>query len=111
MLVEPSYDLNQLALLADTTPRIVRFYLRQGLLPSPEAQGSVTRFSQEHLDRLRLIVEWQEDGELPLDASRAYLDAATADDVRRSLLTTGSARAASLITERVRSMLAGNPRF
>ena len=51
----PTYSLTQLAKLADVTPRTIRYYISQGLLPSPGQQGPGTQYSDEHLERLRLI--------------------------------------------------------
>jgi DNA-binding transcriptional MerR regulator len=34
-----TYDLAELCDLADVTPRTVRYYVQQGLLPSPGARG------------------------------------------------------------------------
>ena len=49
------YSLSELAKLADVSPRTVRYYIAQGLLPSPVQQGPNTRYTDAHLDRLRLI--------------------------------------------------------
>jgi DNA-binding transcriptional MerR regulator len=109
MLAEPTYDLNELARLAEVTPRTVRYYIQQGLLPSPEAQGPATRYSQGHLDRLRLIRELQREHQ-PLAEIRAQLERLQTEDVRQLLQTTPSARSASSAIEYVRSVLAGSPK-
>ena len=67
------YSLGDLARLADVTPRTVRYYVAQGLLPSPEAAGPATRYTEGHLARLRLIKRLQRD-HLPLAEIRARLE-------------------------------------
>lgn len=67
------YSLSDLARLADVTPRTVRYYVAQGLLPSPEAAGPATRYTEGHLARLRLIKRLQRD-HLPLAEIRARLE-------------------------------------
>src|SRR5215208_8012157 len=70
----PTYDLGELCELADVTPRTVRYYLQQGLLPSPGKQGPATRYDRGHLDRLRLVRRLQRE-HLPLAEIRRRLDA------------------------------------
>ena len=67
------YSLSDLTRLADVTPRTVRYYVAQGLLPSPEAAGPATRYGEGHLARLRLIKRLQRD-HLPLAEIRARLE-------------------------------------
>ncbi|HKG92631.1 MAG TPA: MerR family transcriptional regulator [Gemmatimonadaceae bacterium] len=77
----PTYDLGELCELADVTPRTVRYYLQQGLLPSPGRQGPGTRYDRGHLDRLWLIKRLQRE-HLPLAEIRHRLDALDDDAVR-----------------------------
>jgi DNA-binding transcriptional MerR regulator len=74
------YSLADLARLADVTPRTVRYYVAQGLLPSPEAAGPATRYGEGHLARLRLIKRLQRD-HLPLAEIRARLERMGDDEV------------------------------
>ena len=67
------YTLADLARLADVTPRTVRYYVAQGLLPSPEAAGPSTRYGEGHLARLRLIKRLQRE-HLPLAEIRLRLE-------------------------------------
>ncbi len=78
------YSLADLARLADVTPRTVRYYVAQGLLPSPEAAGSATRYGEGHLARLRLIRRLQRD-HLPLAEIRARLERMDDDEVSAML--------------------------
>lgn len=70
--IEPRYSLTELADLAGVTPRTVRFYLAQGLLPSPGATGPGVKYAEAHLDRLRLIRRLQRE-HLPLAEIRDRL--------------------------------------
>lgn len=67
------YSLTDLARLADVTPRTVRYYVAQGLLPSPGAAGPATRYGDGHLARLRLIRRLQRQ-HLPLAEIRGRLE-------------------------------------
>jgi DNA-binding transcriptional MerR regulator len=67
------YSLADLARLADVTPRTVRYYVAQGLLPAPGAAGPATRYGDGHLARLRLIRRLQRD-HLPLAEIRIRIE-------------------------------------
>ena len=74
------YTIGDLSRLADVTPRTVRYYLAQGLLPSPEPAGPATRYGEGHLARLRLIRRLQRD-HLPLAEIRLRLERLRDDEV------------------------------
>jgi DNA-binding transcriptional MerR regulator len=74
------YSLNDLARLADVTPRTIRYYVAQGLLPSPEAAGPATRYGEGHLARLRLIRRLQRE-HLPLSEIRGRIERLGDEDV------------------------------
>jgi DNA-binding transcriptional MerR regulator len=52
---EALYDISELADQSGTTVRTIRYYLQQGLLPSPTGTGPGARYGSGHLARLRLI--------------------------------------------------------
>jgi DNA-binding transcriptional MerR regulator len=79
-----TYSLSELCKATDATPRTVRYYVQQGLLPSPGTTGPGARYSEGHLDRLRLIKQLQR-GHLPLSEIRSRLAALSDDDVRAAL--------------------------
>ena len=81
------WDLNELADAAGVTPRTVRYYLQQGLLPSPAARGPGAHYEREHLDRLRLVKRLQRQ-HFPLAEIRRRLEAMDEDAVRRALQDT-----------------------
>ena len=108
MLAEPTtYDLNELSDRAGVTPRTVRYYIQQGLLPAPDAQGPSTRYGQGHLDRLLLIRQLQREHQ-PLAEIRAQLEGLRDEDVSRVLSTSRPSKRPSSAVDYVRSVL-GSP--
>src|SRR3712207_5471928 len=81
-----SFDLGELSAAAGVTPRTVRYYVQQGLLPSPGMRGPGTRYERAHLDRLQLIRRLQRQ-HLPLAEIRRRLEALDDDGVREALAT------------------------
>ena len=79
------YTLQQLADEAGVTPRTIRYYIAQGLLASPGA-GSGARYTDAHLERLRLIRQLQRN-HLPLAEIRKQLAGQAAVDYIRSVMT------------------------
>jgi Ca-activated chloride channel family protein len=72
--------LDELATLAGTSPRTVRYYVQRGLLPAPAFRGKDTAYTREHLARLRAIRRLQ-DRFLPLDAIQAELAGRTLAEI------------------------------
>ncbi|HEX6868007.1 MAG TPA: MerR family transcriptional regulator [Candidatus Limnocylindrales bacterium] len=66
------YSLTELADLASVTPRTVRYYLAQGLLPAVGQSGPGSKYGDGHLARLRLIRRLQAE-HLPLAEIRRRL--------------------------------------
>lgn len=69
---DATYTITELADLAGVTPRTIRYYLSQGLLPSAGQSGPGTRYSESHLARLRVIRGLQSE-HLPLAEIRKRL--------------------------------------
>lgn len=69
----PDYDLAELSDITDVSVRTVRYYIQQGLLPSPETRGPGARYSQEHVERIRMIKRLQLE-HLPLAEIRKILE-------------------------------------
>jgi DNA-binding transcriptional MerR regulator len=103
----PTYDLNELSHRAGVTPRTVRYYIQQGLLPAPEAQGPATRYGQAHLDRLLLIRQLQREHQ-PLAEIRVRLEGLRDEDVSRVLSTSRPSKRPSSAVDYVRSVLGGS---
>ena len=85
------YTLQQLADEAGVTPRTIRYYIAQGLLASPGA-GAGTRYTDAHLERLRVIRQLQRN-HLPLAEIRKQLDGGSALEYVQSVLRPRAATA------------------
>lgn len=81
MLEEKAYTIGELADVAGVTPRTIRYYTAEGLLPRPDSRGQYALYSAEHLLRLRLIARLKE-AYLPLGEIRARLDQLDAEQLR-----------------------------
>lgn len=78
-----SYSLDELSREADVTTRTIRYYIAEGLLPPPNSIGRNARYSQEHLDRLRVISQLKEHY-LPLKEIRSRLAGMSPGQIRRT---------------------------
>jgi DNA-binding transcriptional MerR regulator len=81
-MTERAYGLQTLCTHAGVTPRTVRYYIQNGLLPAPDPQGPATRYSRGHLDRLRLIRNLQREHQ-PLAEIRSRLQLLKDEDIHR----------------------------
>lgn len=72
--------LAELADAADVTPRTVRYYIAQGLLPPPVGAGSAACYTDAHLRHLKAIKALQQQ-HLPLSEIRGRLDREPAPDL------------------------------
>jgi DNA-binding transcriptional MerR regulator len=72
MPTDQVYTISELASIAGVTPRTVRYYISLGLLPPPDQAGPGTRYSEGHLQRVRLIRRLQ-DAHLPLAEIRRQI--------------------------------------
>ncbi len=71
----------ELAEQAGVTPRTVRYYVAEGLLPSPSGSGQQRTYSREHLLRLRAIKRLK-DAYLPLEEIRRRLEGLSLDEMQ-----------------------------
>ena len=81
---EKSYRVSELAGHAGVSVRTVRYYIKEGLLPSPKLRGRYALYDEEHLDRLRLILRLK-DAYLPLKEIRTKLKDLEIDELRELL--------------------------
>src|SRR4051812_27308447 len=102
------YSLTELADLAGVTPRTVRYYLAQGLLPAVGQTGPGSKYDGGHLARLRVTRRLQAE-HLPLAEIRRRLE--TLDDGEiRDLADAGEPPAPTdTALEYLRTVLAGPP--
>ena len=71
-MADGEYKLSELSELSGVPERTIRYYISKDLLPGPN-RGSKSRYSDEHLARLRVIRKLQ-DVPLPLDVIRVTLN-------------------------------------
>jgi DNA-binding transcriptional MerR regulator len=83
---EGTYAIGDLAALAGTTARTIRYYVAQGLLPAPVGVGPGAHYTNGHLARLRLIRRLQRQHQ-PLS------------EIRQRLASLGEDQIAALLAE------------
>lgn len=83
-MIDERYTLQELADAAGVSPRTVRYYIAEGLLPPPEPAGHKTSYSRDHLTRLKLIGLFKE-AFLPLKEIRPRLAGIRDEDLERAL--------------------------
>jgi DNA-binding transcriptional MerR regulator len=74
------YSLNELTEAAGVSARTVRYYIGEGLLPPPIAAGPRSYYTDEHLDRLKLIGQMKQ-SYLPLREVRRRLNQFSGDQL------------------------------
>ncbi len=74
--------ISELAMSVGVTPRTVRYYVAEGLLPAPGGSGQHRVYTEEHLLRLQAIGRLKE-AYLPLGEIRRRLDGASLEELRR----------------------------
>lgn len=99
-----AFDLNELSAAAGVTPRTIRYYVQQGLLPSPGTRGPGTRYDRGFLDRLQLIRRLQRQ-HLPLAEIRRRVEDLDDAGVRDALGEPLEQTAGSSALEYVRDLL------
>lgn len=89
----PYFRLNELVEVTGVSPRTIRYYIAEGLLPPPQGAGPAAVYTAGHRDRLLLIGRWKE-RHLSLREIRRRL-AGLGDAKVRAELATGDAAEAS----------------
>ena len=84
MSAERELRIGEVAKLAGTTPRTIRYYTGEGLLPPPDLRGKYALYSHEHVRRLELIRRLKE-AFLPLNEIRLRLTQLSDVEVQRLL--------------------------
>jgi DNA-binding transcriptional MerR regulator len=91
---DQEYSIGELAKQAGVTPRTIRYYTAEGLLPRPDARGQYALYREEHLLRLRLIARLKE-AYLPLGEIKARIEQLNLDQLRELLSEPGSQASSS----------------
>lgn len=81
---ETIYTISTLADAVGVTPRTIRYYTAEGLLPPPDTRGKYALYSAEHLLRLRLIA-YLKDAYLPLGEIRSQLEPLSLQELQKLL--------------------------
>lgn len=84
MLMEKRYLISDLADLAGVSPRTIRYYTDEGLIPQPEVDGKYGYYTNAHLVRLQLIKQLK-DNFLPLREIRQLLTGMTDEQVEQQV--------------------------
>ena len=100
------FTITELSTLSGVPVRTIRYYVAQGLIPSPGREGAATRYGEATLARLRLVKQLQA-AHQPLSGIRERLSALSDDDVI-GLAATPEPPPAEDALEYVRSLL-GRP--
>lgn len=106
MLILPDpepIDILELSDKAKVSPRTIRFYIQQGLLPAPETRGPGAHYGVEHVDRLRLIRRLQRE-HLPLSEIRKRIENLRPEEISH-LLRAEPERPPDSAADYVRSVL------
>lgn len=101
-----SYDLLELCDAADVTPRTVRYYVQQGLLPAPDTRGRGARYDRAHLERIQLIKRLQ-GRHLPLAEIRTQLAALNDAAVHALVAEPAAGERSGSALDYVRNVLSG----
>jgi len=82
---QDKYLINQLARQANVSVRTIRYYINEGLLPSPEVRGRYSYYDESYLLRIRLIKRLQ-DAFLPLKEIRLQMEALDIAEIKNLLV-------------------------
>jgi DNA-binding transcriptional MerR regulator len=83
MNTEP-YLIGDLAQKAGVTVRTIRYYISEGLLPSPQVRGRYSVYDEDYLKRIRLIQRLKE-AYLPIKEIRRKLETETEEEIEEFL--------------------------
>jgi DNA-binding transcriptional MerR regulator len=100
------YSITELADLAGTTARTVRYYIALGLLSPPGQVGPGARYGEGHLARLRLIRKLQKEHQ-PLAEIRGRLAGLEDDAITQLLEGEPEGKPADSAIDYIRSVLGG----
>lgn len=79
-----NYLIGELAQKAGVSVRTIRYYISEGLLPSPEVRGRYTNYDEDYLRRIRLIRRLK-DAYLPIKEIRRKLETESEEEIEAFL--------------------------
>lgn len=82
MMMLELLTIEELAERSGVSIRTIRFYITEGLLPSPHTRGRKAAYTAETLDRL-ILIQRLKDAHLPLKEIRTQLDALPPERIRQ----------------------------
>ena len=100
---DDSIDILELSDKTKVSPRTIRYYIQQGLLPAPEARGPGAHYGPDYVDRLKLIRKLQQE-HLPLSEIRKRIEKLGREEIKR-ILESQPDRKADSASEYVRRVL------
>ena len=77
------FSLEELAHLGGCSPRLVRRYIEQGLLPPAQVRGRGAYYAAVHLDRLRAVGVLKSRNQLRIAVIRQVLDNLSGDEIQQ----------------------------
>ena len=98
-----TFSLNELASRCGYSPRLVRRYIEQGLLPPAQIRGRGAYYTAVHMDRLRAVDVLKTRGQLRISEIRQVLDNLSGDEIRQ-VAAGASLSLATLLQDTVNSV-------
>jgi len=83
-MINDSYLIGELAEKAGVSVRTIRYYISEGLLPSPDVRGRYSIYDEGYLHRIQLIKRLK-DAYLPIKEIRRKLDTETEEQIEQFL--------------------------
>jgi DNA-binding transcriptional MerR regulator len=83
------YTMKELEELTGVPRRTIHFYVKEGLLPSPDGRGRLARYTEIHQLRLLLVELFKESTHLRLQGIREYIEPLSLDELRMEIRELG----------------------
>ena len=98
-----TFSLKELANRCGYSPRLVRRYIEQGLLPPAQIRGRGAYYTAVHMDRLRAVDVLKTRDQLRISEIRRVIDNFSGDEIRQ-VAADASLRLATLLQDTVNSV-------
>ena len=102
-MANKTFSLNELANQCGYSPRLVRRYIEQGLLPPAQIRGRGAYYTAVHMDRLRAVDVLKTRDQLRISEIRRVLDNLSGDEIRQ-VAADASLSLATLLQDTVNSV-------